>query len=621
MYKVALINMPFGALHLPSIALTQLQVVLADNLPGEAQADIHYLNHDFVEYFGLERYKRISDSVMVTATGLGDWLFRELAFPGQQDNTQDYQARYARQLTSGGAEFQDYLALRQGLDAYLDRLIERYQLDRYALVGFTSMFAQNAASIALARKLKQHNPDIVTVIGGANCETSLGAVIARRVEVIDFVFSGPALKNFPSLIRYLVDGEAEKCHALNGVYSGRKLARELVGSQQEIGEELDVDTLIRLDYDDFLNSLEQTCPGTRASLLFETSRGCWWGERSHCTFCGLNGNTMTYRAMSSELALEQFDDLFRYSAQVDSFKSVDNIMPREYLKSVFPKLRPPKDATLFYEIKSDIKEREMQVLAEAGVSELQPGIEALSTSTLKLMNKGVSSFQNLVFLKNCLVYGINPLWNLLIGFPGEQEQVYEKYAADIPALVHLPPPSGVYPVRFDRFSPYHSQAEQYGLKLKPYQFYSMVYPFPEQDLEDLAYFFADQNHDSAYISSTVKWIGKLAELIADWNAKWESNNGKQKPGLTFEWHRDTRVVQDTRNGGRQEHEVDPLGFEVLEQLGQPMKLARLAVKIPGASESELKDRVDLLLEKELLFHEDDKYVSLVVDYAHDSGYV
>lgn len=31
-------------------------------------------------------------------------------------------------------------------------------------------------------------------------------------------------------------------------------------------------------------------------LLYEASLGCWWGEKHHCTFCGLNGTTMKFRA-------------------------------------------------------------------------------------------------------------------------------------------------------------------------------------------------------------------------------------------------------------------------------------------------------------------------------------
>lgn len=620
MYKIALINMPFGALHLPSIALTQLKVVLEDGLPGEAAADIHYLNHEFAGLFGLEHYRWVSDSVNVTATGFGDWLFRQLAFPELADNTQEYLARHAMQLGNEAA-LKAYLQLRKELDSSLDELIDRYHLDSYALVGFTSMFTQNVASIAMARRLKQRNPGIITVIGGANCETSLGEVIARNVDVIDFVFSGPALRTFPRLVRHLVDEDVEKCHQITGVFSSKKLSRALLGHQQEIGEELDIDTVLRLDYDAFLNSLERKCPDTRASLLFETSRGCWWGERSHCTFCGLNGNTMHYRAMSAELALEQFDDLFRYAPQVSSYKSVDNIMPREYMKSVFPKVRPPDGTRIFYELKSDVKEHEMRILSEAGVSELQPGIEALATSSLKRMKKGTTAFQNLVFLKNCLVYEVNPVWNLLIGFPGEPEEVYQKYARDLPSLVHLPPPTGVYPVRFDRFSPYHTLAREYGLKLKPYDFYAMIYPFPEQDMENLAYFFADQNHDSAYITHTVKWIRKLQALVEDWNARWDSRGGSLTPDLTFSWRQETKLVHDSRSGSRLEYDPGALGLEVLENLRQPMRLSRLARKIPGVGEAELEAQVGVLLEKRLLFNEDDKYVSLVVEYSHDTGYI
>ena len=56
------------------------------------------------------------------------------------------------------------------------------------------------------------------------------------------------------------------------------------------------------------------------------------------------------------------------------------------------------------------------------------------------MRKGTTAFQNIGLLKECLAHGVVPDWNLLIGFPGEPEQVFEKYVRDLPKLVHLPPP-------------------------------------------------------------------------------------------------------------------------------------------------------------------------------------
>jgi radical SAM superfamily enzyme YgiQ (UPF0313 family) len=40
-------------------------------------------------------------------------------------------------------------------------------------------------------------------------------------------------------------------------------------------------------------------------LLFEASRGCWWGAKHHCTFCGLNGLSMTFRSKSADRAYSE----------------------------------------------------------------------------------------------------------------------------------------------------------------------------------------------------------------------------------------------------------------------------------------------------------------------------
>lgn len=613
MFKIALVNMPFAALRLPSIALTQLRSILATQFNDQVETQIYYLNHDFGEYFGPGTYEQISNSAKATATGVGDWLFRQAAFPDSEDTTTAFLGRYSWVLQSQGGVLSSQEQLRQGLDRFLEDLVDRYALQDFALVGFTSMFAQNMASFALARKIKERNPDVVTVIGGANCEMTMGSVIARRVEAIDFVFSGPALKTFPRLVRHLIEGEREKCDDIRGVFTRNKVSRAGAGPLEEIGEELDIETEVPLNYDGYLASLEEKCPGTSASLLFETSRGCWWGERSHCTFCGLNGSTMNYRAMTPEKALRQFDEMFKYFPRVSRFESVDNIMPRKYLTSVFPRVKPPGDVCLFYEVKADLKDQEIKMLAGAGVKEIQPGIEALSTSTLKLMRKGTTSFQNLKFLRSCLLHGVRPAWNLLVGFPGEPEEVYRKYAQDLPTLVHFPPPSGAYPVRFDRFSPYFIQAKEYGLKLRPCDFYEMVYPFPEEDLANLAYFFTDQNFENAYVATTARWIRKLETLTEHWNVRWHQRDGKLKPQLTFVLKDDSRSVLDTRSGAEVHHALDPLAMRILDCVVEPTSRAKLVEQLSDASATEVGAQLEVLKERGLVFQEEDRFISLVIE--------
>ena len=617
MFKIALINMPFASLRLPSIALTQLRSVVLARHSERVSTDIHYLNHDFVEYFGREHYDRIAEFTLATVSGVGDWFFRQVAFPQLPDNTDQYLSRYGRTLGLDAKSLKTFSLLRAGLDAFLDELIDQYKLDTAGLVGFTSMFAQNVASFALARKLKDRNPDVVTVMGGANCEASMGGVIARNVAAIDFVFSGHSLKTFPTLVQYLMQGERDKCHDIRGVFSQQKSRRNALTGTNEIGEELELDVDVPLHYEAYLSAIEGRFPGVRPALLFETSRGCWWGERAHCTFCGLNGTTMKYRAMAAAKAIHQFEHLFTYYPRVSRFEAVDNILPREYLTTVLPHLKPPEAAQLFYEVKADLKEDEMKVLADAKVTEIQPGIEALATSTLKLMKKGTTSFQNLKFLSNCAIYGIKPVWNLLIGFPGEPETVYRKYADDLPRLVHLPPPLGCFPVRFDRFSPYFVRAQEYGLKLRPCPFYAMVYPFAEQDLNELAYFFVDENYENQYMASTAKWVKKLEKCCADWAVRWYQRDGNLKPVLAFAHRGPTRIVLDTRSGSTIEHQLEPDALRLLDCLVDPLEKRRLAGRLTDLRDAELDGHLSHLIERGLLFEEDGRYLSLVLDAPAD----
>jgi magnesium-protoporphyrin IX monomethyl ester (oxidative) cyclase len=197
MYKVFLINMPFVDVAIPYIALTQLQTVLKEQFPTEVAVDILYLNHDLANYFGFDLYQTLVTSFH-NFNEVGGWFFRPLAFPDVADNTKEYFQRYYPGQDEESRQFKTAMQeKRRGVDAYLDALIDRYSLDKADLVGFTSMFVQNIACFALARKLKLCNPTLTTALGRANAEYPMGLEIAKHVPQIDFVFSGPGLKSFP----------------------------------------------------------------------------------------------------------------------------------------------------------------------------------------------------------------------------------------------------------------------------------------------------------------------------------------------------------------------------------------------------------------------------------------
>ena len=503
MLRICLVNMPFASLRIPSLALSQLETIL-NKFGQQVAVEVLYLNQDFGRFMGPKFYEHIAEAEHNTA--LGEWFFRQAAFPELPDNDEKYFRRFFPQHSLESDAIRQRVKKKRGqLNDFMDKLIAQYNLAEADIVGFTSMFSQNVACFGLARKIKEKNPKAIVVMGGANCESPMGQEIAMRFRQIDFVFSGPALISFQQFVQSCLDGRRQEAHRIKGVFSYENCSAPLpqarLGETKPvsfIGDELSIDETIPLDYGPFLNRLEANFPNNKLSpiLLFETSRGCWWGEKAHCTFCGLNGATMGYRAMSPERALRQFETLFKYASRCSYFQCVDNILDEKYLEEVFPRLETPSNVGIFYEVKADLTAEDFKTLAKAGVNSIQPGVESLATSTLKLMRKGTNVFQNLSLLKNCVTYDIKPSWNLLVGFPGEGEEVYKKYVQDLPLLRHLPPPSGVFPVRFDRYSPYFVQAAHYGLDLHPIDYYELIYPFDEEVLSNLAYYFSDRNLNS-----------------------------------------------------------------------------------------------------------------------------
>src|SRR5207249_2694875 len=117
----------------------------------------------------------------------------------------------------------------------------------------------------------------------------------------------------------------------------------------------DLDALPEPNYDDYFAATRQAdlpehVRGYPVMIPFETARGCWWGAKHHCTFCGLNALGMAYRSKSPARVLQGIDDLSqRYDLY--SLLSVDNILDQRYLREVFePLARQHRDYTFFFEI-------------------------------------------------------------------------------------------------------------------------------------------------------------------------------------------------------------------------------------------------------------------------------
>lgn len=636
--KVMLINMPVSSLHVPSLALMQLRVLLEKRFDQRVQVEERYINHDFAKYIGTNLYRYLV--YRFQESRLGEWLFRETAFPTSEDNAE----RYFNKFFSGNHEtivkFRNILLKkRKGMGEFLDTVIDEYCIDQADIVGFSSMFSQNNASFALARRLKEINPKITTVIGGANCEAPMGQEIIKYIEPIDFVFSGPGLISFPQFIQFAIDRDEEKQHAIDGVFSKKNVNtispietetnadrnggefyplevswEKDLHTIKPLGAELDINTPIGLDYHPFLKSLKNNFQEKEVApiLLFETSRGCWWGEYAKCTFCGLNGNSIVYRSMNAESAIRQFNSLTSYYPDCTYFHSVDNILPKHYFKEVLPFVNLPSDVMIFSEVKSDVREEEFKALKSSNIGIIQPGVEALSTSVLKLMKKGSTSFQNIQLLKNCITYNIYPIWSIILGFPGEDESVYDKYYDDFPLLTHLPPPSQFMPMRIDRYSYYFDNAEQIGLEIQPDEFYKFIYPFEDDVVFNMAYYFVDTNENASYIQTMNKHMKNIEERFQSWRDRWYESADIPQPMLYIKKRgKPSSIIFDSRSQEVKEYSIDEIHVQLLEQLSKPARINHIYSKFNDVPNSILEQALAFLKVKGLVFEENDRYISLV----------
>src|SRR5262249_22454474 len=153
----------------------------------------------------------------------------------------------------------------------------------------------------------------------------------------------------------------------------------------------------------------------------------WFGAKSHCKFCGLNGNTMTFRRKSPDRVIQELSTLAdRYG--IRTVMMADNILDMGYFKDLMPRLKG-HNFELFYEIKPNLKRQHLRSLWEAGVAAVQPGIESLDSSVLALMAKGCTTLQNVQVLRWCHELGIRTFWSILYGFPGETSAAYGAMAA------------------------------------------------------------------------------------------------------------------------------------------------------------------------------------------------
>src|SRR5881296_1938049 len=607
--RVALVNVPFSSSKYPSIQLGTLASLLKSQGIG---VKTYHLYLHFAYQIGTPLYE-----VLCEKRGLlGEWLFSDLLFrdsPMNSEYTRTFKPIFESVALETGYS-QSYLEelKLQGAPQYLTRMLTEIDWGQYKIVGFTSTFDQNVASLTMAKLIKDLYPNVMIVFGGANYDGEMGLEYFRAFPFIDHVVVGEGEEVFPELVRYLLEGKTGIVPSGVAYREGAAIAftpnNSLFSGFAKTGPP---------DYDDYyhlLAELGKAAQGLDRILLYEGSRGCWWGEKHHCTFCGLNAQAMEFRAKSPDQVSREMAYL---SSRYDAirFRLVDNIIDLKYIDNLFGTFAAERlDLDVFIETKSNLSKRQIQTLAQGGVKCMQPGIESLSAGQLQEMDKGVTPLQNLQCLNWSLYYHMDVSWNILLGFPKETHEDYRKQIALIPSILHLQPPESVGRFWLERFSPYFMRPEKYGLRITgPGSAYEYVYDPNAVDLKKIAYDF--EYEITSHVDPGV--YEELVQLVHEWQRRHASAD---KPFLYYSKSMGYVTIYDGRTKGtpsRQRYDwPEAFMIEYCNEAAKSLEQIRDGLKDQGhaaaSDPARLLQALAELVEKRLLYEEKGKYFTLAL---------
>jgi ribosomal peptide maturation radical SAM protein 1 len=621
MSSISVVAMPWAAPDTPSI---QIGILTAIAERSGLQVSAHSLHLEAAGYFASNGIDPALYEEIVHhwwTVGLGEWIFTAPGHPAP--GCADYLG-YLRREHVPEPVVAAALRMRELTQPFLSAAAEEILATRPTAVGFTTTFSQTVPSLALARLLKSRDRGLVIMFGGANCDAELGAALHRLYDEIDYVVQGEAERTFAGLCHELLAGHRPE--------SGPGLIARGGSSDAHRPHPLDMSEALPPVYDEYFVRLSRSpvrnLVSPRVRLVIETSRGCWWGERHHCTFCGLNGSVMAFRAKTPEQVMTEIEFLARRHHRTE-FDVVDNILDPTFFKSVLPELAQRRkaghDYRFFYETKSNLVPAQVRQLRDAGVVRIQPGIESLSTPLLRRINKGVTAWQNVRLLVFAARYDLIPTWNIIYGLPGETDEDYAAMADLVPSLAHLSPP-GLVRLQVHRFSPYHDEPASHGLRLLgPAAYYRHLHAVSADELAGLAYAFEYEYADG---HDPEREVAPLRDAVEAWGRCWVPG---QQRSLRYERGPGFLRIRDRR----------PLlpGRDIfLDDLEAELYLACLAGSTPRvAADCVAEDRdVDLdpdevrsflieMTDARLMFREGDRFLSLALpltpdaDPPHNSG--
>lgn len=401
-FRVGLISMPWSIFNRPSIQLGALKAWLDRDSAIEAHTFHPYLQT--AKAIGTETYHHLARN-----SWAGEALYSPLLFPEQREQA----AKLFHQSCKGnknlrGLDFEQTVRL---LDLSLDQWLASLDLTGFHLIGFSICFNQLLASLTAAARIKKRYSILPIVAGGSGCVGPMGASLLRNFPQLDYVISGEGEESLTQL-----------CHSLRQNESQENLPPSILLRSRPLTKHpgpvvADLNSLPTPDYTPYFQQMQETFPGQPfiPILPLEFSRGCWWNR---CTFCNLNLQWQGYRWKQNEKVAAEIREQSQRHGCLD-FTFTDNALPPKEADLFFQTMAAEEiDYDFFAEIRVITDSDKLAAWRRGGLSSIQVGVEALSTTLLTRMEKGTTAIDNIAAMKAALTCSMQLDGNLIIEFPG-----------------------------------------------------------------------------------------------------------------------------------------------------------------------------------------------------------
>lgn len=293
------------------------------------------------------------------------------------------------------------------------------------VVGLSAPTAVVDAAAEIARKVKEWNPGVVTVLGGPHVSVATEDTL-ERYDAFDYGVVGEGEQTFPELLERIggdVDGVAGVAFRREGGVR-RTAPRTLIENLDELPlPAYDLLPDLRKYYQHVVIRVDRM---PSASVL--VSRGC---ARGRCIFCSRDVYGYRSRIHGPDYILRLFQWLIdRYGVRSLNFEDEDLLAHPETMTDVYERMIEGKmDLTWAISGRVDFADEQLlRLMKRAGCWHISYGIESGAPEILKNIRKGITTEQVRRAVEMTKRAGMRTKGFFMIGLPGETMETIRETA-------------------------------------------------------------------------------------------------------------------------------------------------------------------------------------------------